>query len=631
MLEFLRRGVKSWVAKILLALLILSFAVWGIGDIFIGGQTRNVAHVGNTEVPAQRFFSEIARQQLAISRQSGELLSFDAMRDSGFDQRVMAGLVRDATYGEELASLEIAVPDQAVRDTILSNPDFQDSSGNFSQFVYESTIRQSQFSVPEYETLTRQLLGQQILVDAVALNIPAAPGAASQLAAYQGEQRAVQTIRLEAEDAADPGTPDDAAMKDYFDANSDRFIEPERRWGRFVHTDIEALMAEFQPTPEEIRAEYDENPDSYTVLATRTVEQIGFDDVASAQDAVTRLRDGSATWEEIAAERNVALEDLPLGAVRQGELSEAADAAIFALTEPGITDPVEGLFGALVLNVTEVETGGLTPFEEIEERIGQSMARYRAGEEAITRGNQIEDIRAGGATLEEIAEQTGLPLKTFAGMDPVGLVNEGDQPLIAADPRFMAEVREAFDGEERDVVQLSDGSYVLVMIDRIAESHLPELDTIRERVTEAWQHEQRLAAQEARAAELVAAGQNLETISSTVLQGVTTHEGFTRDGAPGVFAPELIETIFAGGEGDMVIGRSRDGAGVFLALVTGVTALGAEDMAAQSNAITDILENNMQRDQLEYFARALEARHEAVVNQSAIDNVFDQLNQARGY
>ena len=632
MLDFFRRGVKSWVAKILLAVLILSFAVWGIGDIFLGGQTRNVAMVGDVEVPSERFFREIYRQQSALSRQRGEIVSADELREAGIDNRVIAGLARDATFAQELNELGIAVSDSAVRDNIRSNVDFQNSDGSFSQFIYDSVVTQRGFDTREYEGLTRELLGQQIMLDAVAANVPAAPGVAGQIAAYQGETRRVSTIRLEAEDAAEPGTPDDAALIAFFEANSDDFIEPERRWGRYLHTDIAQLATELAPTPEEVRAEYDENPDTYTVRASRTIEQIGFDDAASAQDAAERLRAGTVTWEEVAAERNIALDELPLGTVTQGsgELADATEAAVFALTEPGITDPVEGLFGHLLLNVTEVELGGLTPFEEIEQRIADSMARFRAQEEAITRANKIDDVRAGGATLEEVAQQTGLELKSFEGMAPNGLVKEGTQPLIAADPRFMSELRDAIDGEERDITQLADGSYVLIMVDRIEESHLPELATIRDRVAESWQHEQRLVAQEARAAELLAAGNNLETISATVLSGITQHEAFARDGAPGVFSPELIEAIFSSAEGDTVIGRSRDDAAVFLTAVTAVTPLAEEVMAEQSTAIADILSDSLSRDHLEYFSRAIEARHGATINTTAINEVFDQLNQARG-
>ena len=105
--------------------------------------------------------------------------------------------------------------------------------------------------------------------------------------------------------------------------------------------------------------------------------------------------------------------------------------------------------------------------------------------------------------MEEIAEQTGLTLVAFEGLGPNGTVASGEMPLIGADPLFRAEVQEATEEEERDLSELSDGSYVLVVVERIEPAHLPELDAIRDKVADAWKDEQRLQALEAQALNLV--------------------------------------------------------------------------------------------------------------------------------
>ena len=125
MLHFLRRGVKSLPAKILIGLLVASFAVWGIGDIFSFRLDSRVAQVGNTEIPAARFADALRREQSRISQQAGQLVSYDTMRSAGIDQRILGGLVRDAAFSEELTGLGISAPDKAVADAIRSNPTFQ--------------------------------------------------------------------------------------------------------------------------------------------------------------------------------------------------------------------------------------------------------------------------------------------------------------------------------------------------------------------------------------------------------------------------------------------------------------------------------------------------------------------------
>ena len=161
MLDFLRRGVKSWPAKVLLALLILSFAVWGISDIFVGSRNAAVAHVGETEVDSNMFARSMIRQQNLLSQRRGELVSLQELRQADIDDRMIEGLIRDAAFKEELSHLGIAIPDDAVRETIASNPSFQDSSGNFSTYAYQTLLGQQQYEPREFEQLTADQLGQQ--------------------------------------------------------------------------------------------------------------------------------------------------------------------------------------------------------------------------------------------------------------------------------------------------------------------------------------------------------------------------------------------------------------------------------------------------------------------------------------
>ena len=626
MLNYLRRAVKSWVAKILLALLILSFAVWGIGDIFTGTTGRTVALVGDTEVSGEQFARAIQRTQTLMMRQSGEPIDLAALREAGLDRRELATLIRDATFSEELSTLEIAVPAEAVRDTIGSNPNFLDDQGNFSQFRYQSVLGENGYTPGDFEQLTRALLAQQILRDAIAPDVTAPPGVAEAIAAWQGETRSLRTVTLPATAAADPGEPDDAALQAYFEANSDDFIEPERRWGRYLHIDIGALTAEMVPTPDEVRAEYDASPDAFTVTPTRTVEQIVFDTPEAAADAAKRIADGTASYEEIAVEQNLTLESLTLGTVTQDDLPEATAEAVFALTEPGIAGPVEGPFGHALLNVTNVVIGGLRPFEEVRDQIIAVLTARRAEEAAPERANQIDDLRAGGISLEEIATETGLPLLPLDGLDPRGIPAEGPPPAVAADPRFLREVTEAIDGEERDIIQLSDGGYALVTIDRIVESHLPELESIRDRVVEAWKLEQRLAALETRIAAMIETS-TADLGALAAEPGATAEEvaAFPRGAAPRTLSDELVDAVFGATRGGVVSGRSRDGRSVIVARVTTVTPLEDGVLSELTARTADGIGQSLTLDHLQYFSQALQDRHGARINEEAIDSIFEQL------
>jgi len=633
MLHLLRRSVKSWVAKVLLGLLIISFGVWGIGDIFVGTSTRNVAGAGDAEISAQRFARAMQRQQNAIQRERQQVITYANLREAGIDRAVIAGLVRDAAASAELDARQIAVPTDKVREAIRSNPRFQDGEGGFSTNAYLNVLGQLGYSGQEYEQLIRELLGQQILAGAVSRGTGALPGVAEAIAKWQGEARAISVLALTPDSAPDPGEPTDADLRTFFEADIERFRVPERRWGRYLRVNPAEIAREMMPTDEETRAEYDARIDAFTTQPNRTVEQIVFKDGVAAADAARRLADESASWEEIAAEQNIALDNLALGQVTERDVPAASAKAIFALTEPGIAGPVQTLSGHALFKVTAVETGSVKPFEEVKDQLAQALANRRALGAVSKRANEINEIRAGGATMAEIAEKTGLALVGFAGLAANGTVATGAVPALAADPRFVTEMQAALDGEERNIIELVDGGYALVMIGRIADSHLPELDAVKDDVTGAWALEERLKALEARATSLVlkaASEGGLAAIAEELGETPSELPAFTRAQMPPTMSEVTREQIFSAAEGDLVIGRARGNQSVLLITVREVRALEGDALAERVTAAETALASSIAGDQLEFHGRAMEERHGAFVNPEAVEAVFEQLGQARG-
>lgn len=632
MLHAIRRFVKSWVAKLLLGLLILSFAVWGIEGVFSGSTNPTIARVGTEPIDAERFIDAVLRQQNQLTRQRQAVVSLQELRDDGIDEMALQALIRDANFASELKSLELAVPVEAVRENIRSNPVFHDGQGQFSQFTYQSRLSQEGFDPIEFERLTRSLLGQQILVDATGNADAYAPGAAEAMAKWRGETRGIRMITLPISSADDPADPTDSQLQEYFSANGDAFIEPDRIWGRFLHTDVAHLVGQLEPTDAELRSTYDDAPDRYTVDPTRTIEQVNFPDMAAAQAAADRISEGTATFAEIAEEQEIGADALSLGTVGQDELPEATATAAFEATEPGVVGPIEGPFNVLLLNITGVGLGGLQAFDDVKGLIRQQVLQERLRARIPELANQVDDIRASGASLQEIAEKTRLPLREFAGIAANLTVAEGTFPPAAYDQRLMAEITDASEGEERDMVELADGSYALVMVDRIVDSHLPELDAIKPKVIEAWKNEQRLAALEARALGLMAGenGGDVDAAATATGLEVVEPEAFSRESPPPTLSGPLVESIFSGAEGGFVSGRNQLGTGVVLARIETITPLDAETLAEQKTELETALHNSVARDHLEYFSRALSETHDVSINRDAIETIFERMGQASG-
>ncbi|MEM6550081.1 MAG: SurA N-terminal domain-containing protein [Pseudomonadota bacterium] len=636
MLEFFRRAAKSWAAKILIVLLIASFAVWGIGDIFSFRLDSAVAEVGESEVTAEDYANAVVRQRQAISQQAQRLISYRDLRDAGIDRQLLIAMVSEAALTEEMRRIGIDAPDEAVSEQVRRNPAFQDGPGSFSETAYLYALSREGMVPATFEAELRKDIGREILEGAVVGAGPSLPHVAERLAAWTGETRSLSILTLPLSSAAEPGTPNNAELAAYFEENAERFREPERRTGRYLLADIAALAADEPVDESAVQALYETEVDRYTTEASRELDQISFPDRPAAAAALARIEAGEIDYDGLADELGQGGEGLSLGNVQRRDLPPATADAVFAVSEPGIVGPVDTpVGGAVLLRVRDVLDSVTPSLDTLRPALEQRLANERAADKAIDIANLIEERRAGGLGFEEIAAGSGATMGSFEGLAQDGMLADGtaaEGPVAQA--AFLTEAFEALDAEERDILETPDGGFLLVMVDTIAETHVPALDDIRDRVAAAWVEDQRLAALEARAeifAPKLAGGEiTLASIAAGFGGQVRETEPLGRGGAQtaGV-PPTLLQDAFDAAPGETVIARVPGG--LMLAQVQAVTPLAESVLVEQMAQINTVLERSISADQLAYFVRAVEGEHGAVIHPGAVDEVFLYLSGSGGY
>ncbi|MEM7670485.1 MAG: SurA N-terminal domain-containing protein, partial [Pseudomonadota bacterium] len=632
-LNFIRRGVKTWVAKALLGLLILSFAVWGIGgEIFSFSFSTPVARVGDTKVTAEEYSRALQREQNRLAQQAGEAVSLETMRQLEIDERILSGLMRDAAFDEELAGIGVRVPDTAALQAIAGQPEFQNPDGSLARTTVELYMNQLGMTEAQFIDLNRRLIGQNLLSAPAIAATSAPPGMAARLATYQGETRRVETTVLPLSLAADPGTPIDAELANFYDANPERYTEPERRSGKYLSVDINALIESAQPTEDDVRATYDAEAATFTAEPAREINQMSFPDMIEAEAAVARIRSGETTFEDLAAERGEDLASLYLGWVTDGDVPSATADAIFGTEDPGILDPVQLPVGTVLIQVRDVRLGGVIPYEEIKDQIALRLAQDTAYTRSPDLANQIEELRAGGAALDEIAREVELPLETFDRLGADGSLPDGGATDLLLTSDFLQEAFEAFEGEERQIIETADGGFLLILIDEIDDGGLQSLEAVRDRVLVDWQNDRRLRELETRATKMtgqIDGDATLAALSGALGLEVSEHAPFTRETGPTLLPQAIVDAAFAQTSDTGVLARLDDGSGVMVGEITGSVQLPPELAQETSAQLDELIVQTIRGDAREYLARAITARHETGTDPVAIDEVFTYLTGYR--
>ncbi len=628
MLEFVRKAVKSWVAKILLGILVASFAVFGIGDVFSNSLGSSVASVGNQKVSAERFLAAFNGEIRGASQRFGQPIDTQLARQLGLDQQVLSRMAAEATLDQTMEDLSISAPDSAVADTIVADPSFQ-AAGQFDDAQYKYLIAQNGFSIEGYEDQTRRALARNQLTAALVAGATAPAGAAEALFAYQGEQRRIDYITLSITDhAEDPGQPDDATLAAHHEANPDQFSAPEMRDAVYLHVSIDEMAKDFAADEGELRALYDARTSIYSQPEQRDLYQTIFDSEADATAAKARLDAGEVDFDALLAERGETRADTSLGEVTRGDLAEATADAAFDAANEGVAGPVDTGFGFALIDVAAITPAETIPFEDARDELAIDLQREAAVDAAPGLAGEIDDLRAGGSTLEEIATELGLKLGEAKG---VSAENRADD--LTGDPAFISDLFASEEGEERDVVETDDGGYFVQRLDGVTEAALRPLDDVRAEVMAHWWSTQLAESLRARAEALVERlddGEQLAIVADELSVDVQTEGPKTRAEGWAAITAELVEGVFGaqmGGAGFSATPNAPDL--VTIAVVVGIEAPEADD--DRLTALQTQLNQMAGSDALQLFLSAKQVEAGVTINTQLLESLLSQTGGHGGY
>jgi peptidyl-prolyl cis-trans isomerase D len=619
MLEVLRKAAAGTVAKVLMGLLVLSFAIWGIGDVFRGFGSRDLAKIGSTTIGIEQFRQLYQERLQQLSRQLGRGLSPDQARSLGIDRELLGELMSEAALDEKTRQLGLGVGNETLLEHIHADSAFKGPNGQFDPARFYETLRSAGFTEARFIDGERRLMLRQQLARALGGDLKAPDTLVEAVRRFESEERSVEFAVLGREQAGQIPAPSPAEIEAYFNERKASFRAPEYRKLVLLPLTPESLAAEMQIPDADLRKAYDDAKDRFATPERREVDQILFSTVDEAAAAAKRIAEG-AKFEDIAAERKLKPTDVSLGVVAKRDILDPKIAdAIFALTEGKVSDPIQGRFGSVIARVQKIVPGKEPAFDEIKDELRKDLAGRRARGLILDRHDKIEDERAGGLRLAEVGAKLGMKTVTIDAVDRSGRGPDG-KPVEGV-PSLNQVITEAFNTEvgiESDPVEIGSGSYVWYEVVAITPSRDRTLDEARERVQTAWYDEQitkRLAERaEALRTRLdagdsfAAAAPELKPQTREKLRRAQNVDGLDR---------AALAAIFQTPQGKAGIAPAADGVG---RVVFRVTAVDVPAGAAASQRVAQ-LNTGLQDDLLVEYVLHLQGALGVRVNEAALQTV----------
>lgn len=621
MLDVFRRASRSWIAKGLFVLLILSFGIWGVGDMVRVGVSNAPAVVaGDVEISAEQVVTDYRRELQRLQRMFGADFGEEQARQMGLLERTLDNVVARALLDQATRDLDMVTPDEVLSRQISQNPAFRNALGQFDPSLFRQAIGAAGFTEPQFMAMARDDLKRGQLLAALTEGVAAPQPMAAPLFAFRGERRVAETVTLDAESLPLPPAPPAEELRTYWQEHQDAFMAPEYRAITAMLLRPADVQSELQIGDNEIEEAYAQRQAEFVQPEQRSVRQMLFQDQEKARQAVEQAKAGD--FAEVAKRLDVPVLDLG-NTDRAGLEAIAPDLAeaVFALESGAVTAPVQSPLGWHVAQVTEVQPGKERPLAEVRAELIQAIVHERAIDLLYERANKVEDTLAGGATLDEAGEQLGLPV-VKATIDQGGRDAEGKAvPGLPASAKFFSTVFATPEGADTRMTDLeNDGGFFIARVDKVTPPAAKPFEAVQADVLAAWQGEKRLAAAKAKAEEAAArlkAGEPAEAVAQAVGGKAATTQPFTRNPQPGGVSPQLAAEMFKLRPGGTAVAPTPSGA--VAARLQKIEPADAQAQAAMLQQVRAQLDDAVAADLIDQLVAGLNARHGARINRQVVE------------
>lgn len=622
MFDGMRKATQGWLGRIVMAVImgviIVSFAIWGVGDIFRGFGGDRLAKVGNTEISVDTFRNQYQTALQGIQRQARRAITNDEARSLGLDAQVLSRIIAEAALDEQVKSLGLAMFDAEIARLILADQTFAGPTGKFDVVRFQELLRDNGYTEQTFVREQRRVYLRQEIIDALTGNLTVPTAMLEAVHHYRDELRSVDYVDLPASVAGEIADPPAETLQSYFAARAQGYRAPEYRKLVVLSLTPASVADPASVSEADARRVYEQvKTQRYATIETRAIEEVVFPDekaAAAAQDAVV----SGKTLAEAATAAGQTVVDL--GTLARSQIFDPAigDAA-FSLAENAVSAPVKGQFGYVLLRVSKINAATIKPFEAAEADLKAEIAADRGKRKVQELRDRIEDERTSGKPLEEAAKLAGLSVQTVDAVDASGLDRNGTD-LGLPDSAALLKAAFASDiGVDNDTLNAPDGGYVWFEVAGIERARDRKLDEVREKVLAAWRDDEIARRLSERAAELVKqinTGTPVEEVARTLGNLEVKHIGdVKRSGAEGLSAA-VVARVFAVPVGEAgsaaADGQSRT---LFKVLDSSVSVLDADSDVTKG--IASEIRTSLAEDIITQYVGKLQTDIGVTVNQAA--------------
>lgn len=477
MLKFLRDNANSWIMKILLGILVLSFGVfWGVAEFFRAPSTANVAAtIGKLKISKQDLVRSVQQEMNRINSQlKGQNITFAQAVKFGLVSQTLMRMVNEVLVEMFMRDTKMTVSEQAIANLIFADPIFKNSAGGFDKEKFKRVLAANRLSEGAFFESRKRALSQMNLLSALRVGQTVPAALVYPLFQVMTQTRNIDVIKI------DPSKIDvntnASVLRSFYENHVQNFMLPEYRMAQVVVLDPKVYGAKVSVSDRELRAYYNENKETLTSPESRTFSIAMF----SSQSAAERARKDKQ-GKKISFEKHEAM--------TQDVLSPEIAATVFSLKK-GVLSGVKKFQDKYVLiRVDRIQPSKTKSFEEVRKNLLADMRHQKALEEISKTVAKIEEGSNQGMSFVEVVKAYKLKKAVFK-IDAMGMTDQRKDSGLSSD--IVKDIFSLHEGGENQLTELPDGTSYLVYVEKVTPARTLSFNEAKSRVTAQYKHMERM-------------------------------------------------------------------------------------------------------------------------------------------
>ena len=620
----MKSKINKFFAWIIVILLVLGLAGFGLQDVLSRWGTSKLATIGEVEISTEEFGQSFIREINYISQNIGKNLTIEEAKSFGLHLQVVERLINRSLLDQLLIDLKISVGDVLLLKNLKTNPNFKNAEGNFDRKKYNDYLSKISLSENEFEKILRNDLSRGLFTQILDPNFNHNQNIVKTIADHIGEERKVKLYKLNYDTNTSLQDFNKDEVRKFYENNKNNYSSKSKRRYSVLNINQSQFLNEIEITEEEIQNIYEERKQNFTQPEFRELSRIIFQTSDLANEALNKILSNEKTFEQIGKDLNLNRKEINFGTYSKIDLDDELSDFIFdaKIIKNSIVGPINGELGFELYKVNKIIPEFVLGEEKAKSQIINEIQLENSLNKLSEMIPEVEDMIASGETLEEIARKYQMNIENIE-------ISKGDElPKKYRNKNLKTYFDEA-SNDNSDLLQIGDNTFISIRLDEEIEPIIPSFEKIYDQLLDDYKISQILELMEKDLNEVI----TKYTLDEAVKLNKIIHlfdnkiNRETNDSFK-ILNKLTVENIFQNSVGDFVIQKMNENKNPYLILIETTKIIPASSKSSYDKVLKNIqnqVNEQVKNDLITSLLNSLRQTYKPKVNYELLNQIIDNI------